>query len=430
MKKRKLLCLGVMSFVFFDLSNIKKSKNIRIHLNNQSLKFSNKVDEATVFDYVDVLNTYYELAIGDTKQPTKTFEQFYDSYYSESSNRNLYDFTLDLAKENNNYTDVYLVLTNGSSNNISPASSGGNSGGGSTLDDADYILKDSDEYNCTPQEAFAREPFYSIYDYSAIENGDIVWETDTIFFNAGHNALIKNKRRNSAYGYYIETIEAVGGGVQNGFLDDLRMTAYKCKILRVIGRNNNNANSAIYFAEEQLGKKYSLNTFRLNTSIESTEWYCSELVYASWKYAGIDIGVKKEGGKDVYLQLGCLPVDINNSYNTYQLNMPYYGFLSLKVYKKEGSTWKIKIYNTSSINLEVNYNSKMCYFDDAKNWKNLSDVKTIVIYSNSYETVDIKENWFATSIATSYVKGNYRIITYANNLSNDTLVSYENVIKK
>ncbi len=201
MKKRKLLCLGVMSFVFFDLSNIKKSKNIRIDLNNQSVKFSNKVDEATVFDYVDVLNTYYELAIGDTKQPTKTFEQFYDSYYSESSNRNLYDFTLDLAKENNNYTDVYLVLTNGSSNNISPASSGGNSGGGSTL-------------------------------------------------------------------------------------------------------------------------------------------------------------------------------------------------------------------------------------DDAKNWKNLSDVKNIVIYSNSYETVDIKENWFATSIATSYVKGNYRIITYANNLSNDTLVSYENVIKK
>ncbi len=158
MKKRKLLCLGVMSFVFFDLSNIKKSKNIKIDLNNQPVKFSNKVDEATFFDYVDVLNAYYELAIGDTKQPTKTFEQFYDSYYSESSNRNLYDFTLDLAKENNNYTDVYLVLTNGSSNNISPVSSGGNSGGRSTLDDADYILKDSDDYNCTPQEAFAREP--------------------------------------------------------------------------------------------------------------------------------------------------------------------------------------------------------------------------------------------------------------------------------
>lgn len=381
-------------------------------------------------DYIDVLKTYYNLAIGDNENPSETFDEFYNSYYSETSDRNLYNFTLELAEENNNYTDVYTILFNNSENEINPISSSGGSGGGSTLDDADYILKDSSNYSYTPQSAFGRQPYYSVYDYSAIKTGDIVWETETIFFNAGHNALITSKQHSSSYGAYIETIEAVGGGVQRGFLDDLRMTSYKCKILRVSGRNDINTSNAIYFAKEQIGKKYSLNTFRLNTSINSTEWYCSELVYASWKFAGIDIGVKKEGNKDVFLSLGCLPSDINNSYNTFEISMPYYGFLSLGISAKNGNTWKIKIFNNSSISLEVEYNSKMCNYNDAKEWKNLNDLKNASIAANSYVIVSIYENWFATSIAASFVKGNYRMITYANNLSTSALTSYNNIKRK
>ena len=241
--------------------------------------------------------------------------------------------------------------------------------------------------------------------------------------------MITNKNHDSANGSYIETIEAVGGGVQRGFLDDLRMTAYKCKILRVIGRNDINADSSIYFATSQVGKTYSLNTFRLNTSINSTKWYCSELVYACWKYAGIDIGVKKEDGKDVCLSMGCMPSDINNSYNTKTISMPYYGFLSFAISSKIGNIWRVKITNTSSEELEVSYNIKMCYLKDAKNWTGLSDLNTLYISSYSTVTVSISENWFATSIAASYVRGNYRIITYADQLSTDGLSVYQNVIE-
>ena len=43
--------------------------------------------------------------------------------------------------------------------------------------------------------------------------------------------------------------------------------------------------------------------------------------------------------------------------------------------------------------------------------------------------VQIKENWFATSIVVSYIKDNIRYITYANNLnSNGSLTTYYNSI--
>lgn len=115
----------------------------------------------------------------------------------------------------------------------------------------------------------------------------------SFFFNAGHNAMIVDMAHSGYYGSYMQTIEAVGGGVQYGFLDDLRMAEYKIKILRVSGATSTVRNNAIYFIRAQLGKPYYLNTFRLNTSIDSLEWYCSELVYAAYKYAGIDIGVKQ-----------------------------------------------------------------------------------------------------------------------------------------
>lgn len=390
-----------------------------------------------VISYVDVLESYYDLGIGNAGNPSMSFDDFYDSYYAEGSNRNLYEFTLKLAYENGNYEDVSKFLSASSLSNISTyqsSSSGGDdTGGGDSTKDASYILKSRVDYSYTPESAFAREPYRSVYDYSSVSAGDIVWETETILFNSGHNALITDMNHNSYYGSYIQTVEAVGGGVQFGFLDDLRMTAYKCKILRVKGSDTTKVKSAIKFAKAQIGKDYSLNTLRLNTSIDSKEWYCSELVYASWKYAGIDIGVKKDSnGKDVYLKLGCLPIDISNSYNTYQVSMPYYGFLSLSIDKKSGSTWKIKVENTSSENVSISYNTKMCTKGDAEKWTNLKNVEDVDVSAYSSTIVDIFENWLSTSITTSYVKGNYRIITYADNLDNKngTLTSYHSVVKR
>lgn len=243
--------------------------------------------------------------------------------------------------------------------------------------------------------------------------------------------IVDDNQNSSSYGTYIQTVEAVGGGVARGFLDDYRMTFYKCKILRVVGSTTSKVSLMKYFAEKQLGKSYFLNTLRLNTSINSESWYCSELVYAAWKYAGVDIGVKKNSsGNDEYLSLGCMPADINNSYNTYQLSMPEYGYLGLYVYKKSGNSWKIRIHNTSSVSLTIYYNEKMCNFDDAKNWTNLNNVKEIIIVGYASTIVSISENWFATSITASYLIGDYRIITYANNLNKDgSLSSYNNIVK-
>ena len=61
--------------------------------------------------------------------------------------------------------------------------------------------------------------------------------------------------------------------------------------------------------------------------------------------------------------------------------------------------------------------SKMCFLTDAKNWTGLSNVKSITIPARTSTTVKISENWFATSIAVSYVKGGVRRITYADELN-------------
>lgn len=72
----------------------------------------------------------------------------------------------------------------------------------------------------------------------------------------------------------------------------------------------------------------------------------------------------------------------------------------------------------------------MCNLSDAKYWSGLNDVEDSSISGHSSKNISVTENWFATSIATSYVKGNYRMITYADNLnvSSKTLIQYNNVI--
>lgn len=432
MKKRVLLPILAVGILFSFGYTAETTKVNNIYTKNQNNVLRANADSRQYSDnflcYVDVLNTYYELAIGDSTAPTETFTEFYNSYYDEDSDRNLYKYTLDLAYDNGNFDNVYSALYVDINCNSTYSSSSGSGNGGSSGGDASHILYDSYDYSSTPSSAFARKIYYSVYDYSSIKSGDIVWETETDFFNTGHNALIVNTNKSSELGSYIQTIEAVGGGVQRGFLDDLRMTQYKCKILRVNGRTESKVSDAIYFATKQIGKPYFLNTFRLNTSIDSANWYCSKLVYASWKYAGSDIGVKD----GQYLQLGCLPSDIGNSDNTYEISMPYYDFLGLDIVSKSGSTWSIRITNPSSVTLNVNYNSKMCFNGDAENWTGLKDVETVTISAYGSAVVQISENWFATSIVASYTntKENFRIISYANHLdaNSKTLDVYQSVV--
>lgn len=428
----KIKLKGIVALMtMFCVFGSKPSSTLSLDSSAQAKKVNDQEEHIEVVSYESVLQSYYDLAVGDSLEPTESFDEFFDSFYAEGSDRDLYRFTLSLALDNGNYEDVYKTLypnDNGIVTYSSSSSGGKDLGGGKYGKDASYVLTDSTDYSYTFSSCFFRQPAYSVYNYSSLKVGDIVWETSTAFFNTGHNALIVDTQHSSFYGNYIQTIEAIGGGVSRAFLDDYRMSYYKCKILRVVGRTDENALKAINFAKAQVGKPYNLDIRRLNTSIDSESWYCSELVYAAWKYAGIDIGVKD--GK--YLQLGCLPSDINNSDNTYPLAMADYEYLELSVVGKAKGVWSIAIYNPSSVKLTVEYNAKMSLLADSKDWGKLSDLVSIDIDGRRSVTVQISENWLCTSITSSYEFGDYRVVTYADNLDSKTrtLKQYQHIIKK
>lgn len=119
------------------------------------------------------------------------------------------------------------------------------------------------------------------------------------------------------------------------------------------------------------------------------------------------------------------------SFTTSYSGTHVYEYPSLSIVNKSGLTWQIQIRNTSSMGINLSYNSKMCFLSDAKNWTGLKDISTIYLAPYMSKTVSISENWFATSITCSYIYEDYRVITYADSLStNGTLSIYNNLITK
>lgn len=103
-------------------------------------------------------------------------------------------------------------------------------------------------------------------------------------------------------------------------------------------------------------------------------------------------------------------------------------FLSISLLSKSGNKWNVTIKNNSIYNLEAEYNSKMCFENDAKNWTGLSNTKKVTIKPLSTVTVSISENFFATSITMSHKLYNQRYITYAKNLNaNGSFTPYTNI---
>lgn len=93
--------------------------------------------------------------------------------------------------------------------------------------------------------------------------------------------------------------------------------------------------------------------------------------------------------------------------------------LRLSVEEKESSTWYIRVFNPSSSEIELVYNSKMCNKEDAQNWTGLTDIVTCNINANDSEVIKINENGLATHIAVSYIKQNERFVTDACELNID-----------
>lgn len=120
---------------------------------------------------------------------------------------------------------------------------------------------------------------------------------------------------------------------------------------------------------------------------------------------------------------------LDSFYNTYEGNRTY-DYLDFKLVSKSSNVWTVRIINPIGTYIDIEYNKKMCFETDGRNWTHLSDLQQLRM--KPYEEVDvtISENFFATTITASYE--NYyddRLITYAKNLSvNLTLNVYNNLI--
>ena len=156
-----------------------------------------------------------------------------------------------------------------------------------------------------------------------VENGDIIYESEGGGGLTGHIAVVHKFITHTIYNYSttgprvvteIQLIEAIDKGVCYGLLDDKRCDDKGVSILRSKQLTSAKWSSIRYFLEKQIGKDYLLVLFRKNTSINSKTWYCSELVWAAYMYAGIDISKQSNG------EPGITPHDINGNTALMRIN--------------------------------------------------------------------------------------------------------------
>ena len=419
----------ILCLLYVACLNLASNTNQAIIQNKKAYSISDNSQQnlEEIVSYKSVMKSYYLLAVGTCDSPTKSFDEFVYDYYDRDNLVSIQDYTCQFAIENSTYEHTYSILSGGKYvlDDRSLVSGGG---GGVNGNCEDYILKSIGDDFITPQSYFARPPYYNVYDYSNVNVGDILFEaTGSVGQYTGHVALIEDLSHQSYYGNYIRTVEAVDPKVHFGMLDDNRMIMFKSSIYRVVGVTYYIATSAKSFVLMQIGKDYDIDHFPAHTSLQSTNWYCSELVYAAYLYSYIDIS----NGFTTFI----IPWNIIFSPNTAPVPNNSQ-FLDLSINSKSGIVWSIRI-ETQSQNPpnDAAYNSKMCFQSDAANFSsNLHNILYVNFNLHPYADVSISENWFADYITACYqtsINGTlYKVITYANNLNatNHTLSKKYNFV--
>ncbi len=107
---------------------------------------------------------------------------------------------------------------------------------------------------------------------------------------------------------------------------------------------------------------------------------------------------------------------------SYGNTRPFYTYTrnrtDVSIIGKCGGKWLIQLTNNTGSARNFEYNQKMCYDGDAKNWTGLSNVvSTLSIANGASYIIEIEEYLAANSIAISYNVGNTRNIFYAYNLN-------------
>lgn len=153
-------------------------------------------------------------------------------------------------------------------------------------------------YNTSTQ--LYQKPNYSKYNLlEIVKPGDIVFEAAGGSGLTGHCVIVEGIYYSSEYAqYYIRIVEAIGylsgsvgegEGVCRGILDDDRLDSRRGTILRVNDADDTDKTNAIAFCVSQIGKEYEVLTGGHSTASTTTDWYCSELVWAAYYNQDIDL---------------------------------------------------------------------------------------------------------------------------------------------
>lgn len=350
-----------------------------------------------------------------------SYDDFVSNYYSQEAN--IADYVASLGQ---NHGLPMSMQEMGSPVDLN-SSSGGDG----------YFLSNTKDQIITAGMFQKGAPLYSGFGYANLHDGDIFVE-----FAGGHlrHVGLINDASKPISGFdgistYVSVIEAVlDGGVRYSYLDDERILRNEICIYRYLDYFDEvDYSNIIYFANEQIGDDYYLPADVLlseaKTSINSTSWYCGELVRAAYLYEGIELFPDYISG----LVWGG---DLDSNDDLMKVNLTN-RFLLLTLTSKAGNTWNLYIFNFTTSQRSVSYNSKMCFEDDAKYWLNLHHViGPTTIGINSYLHVSIEENGWARYITASYEEtigeSNLRYVTYANELDPNelTLSMAYNIIRE
>jgi hypothetical protein len=302
-KKLLLSILFLFNFGFVSFYEEVGSKVIRDETGEIETIVIEDQEYNVRYSYLDVLEEYYidyydysEVQPVDLEE--MTFEEFHDLFY-EQDDLTISEFifylkvTIDDLEDTGSY-DLCTVKYH-----VTSSSSSSSSG-----DRAWYY---------DTGESLPQMPNYGKFYFSNIWAGDILYESAGFGGLTGHIAIIEGKFYDSSYEVnYWRLMEAVHpGGVCRGVLDDDRFVDRKGYLLYVPSSTSTQRSQAIYFVTQQLGKPWALQPFTKPTSINHPRWQCSTLVWAAYKYVGIDIEQKGFGSGP-----GITPHDIRDAGTT------------------------------------------------------------------------------------------------------------------
>ncbi len=139
-----------------------------------------------------------------------------------------------------------------------------------------------------------------------------------------------------------------------------------------------------------------------------------EYLFATSIAISYNIGIDKY---IIYANNLAFPSGTMTSYaNKTPTHYSFYG-IDVAIVSKNSGTWELQLTNNTGSGRTFEYNYKMCFEGDAQNWKSLSHIKSVYLANGEKTKIQISEYGTATSIAISYMDGNYRKVFYANNLS-------------